>query len=488
MALDLIIIIIVAGYMRKTFGNEGGTSAVWRQRFRAFIWSSIALMAVSIFVPDTPFIVWVSKAGLALLMYLIIARPAFHSARVFVTAILPYLLISATELFIKQIAPAFHKEWSSLWETASVFAVLWGVGVWIVTSRQRRELARTRREMQDQQEKNRMMAEMKDELEKQVKDRTSKILHQKNELENALTELRATQSQLVHAEKMASLGELTAGIAHEIQNPLNFVNNFAEVNMELVEELKEEITRGNVTEALDLAANIKDNESKIVHHGRRADGIVKGMLQHARKSSGEKEPVDLNALCDEYLRLAYHGLRARDKTFNATMTTDFDTALSADDDGNGRVNLPGQEVGRVVLNILTNAFYAVHRLNKDLMQSGGGPEYTPTVSIGTRKLPKWVEVTITDNGGGIPTDSLEKIFQPFFTTKPSGEGTGLGLSISYEIIVKGHHGELDVITKNRDGIFHTSSGAIEQIAPADEPDFLKSFISGTRFTILIPLN
>lgn len=262
---------------------------------------------------------------------------------------------------------------------------------------------------------------------------------QKEKVETTLTKLKAAQSQLIQAEKMASLGELTAGIAHEIQNPLNFVNNFSEVNSELIAEMKDEIDKGNLQEVKILINNIAENEQKITHHGKRADAIVKGMLQHSRSSSGGKEPTDINALADEYLRLAYHGLRAKDKSFNATMKTDFDQSI-------GNINIIPQDIGRVILNLITNAFYAV--TDKKQLQPAG---YEPTVSVSTRKANGKVEIKVSDNGSGIPLKVLDKIFQPFFTTKPSGQGTGLGLSMSYEIITKGHGGELKVDTKEGEG-------------------------------------
>ena len=260
-------------------------------------------------------------------------------------------------------------------------------------------------------------------------------------IEKAYTELKATQSQLIQSEKMASLGELTAGIAHEIQNPLNFVNNFSEVNKDLVEELETEINKGNFEEAKLIANNIKENESKINHHGKRANAIVKGMLQHSRTSNGVKEPADINTLADEYFRLAYHGLRAKDKSFNVTMKTDFDKTI-------GNVNIVPQDIGRVILNLITNAFYAVKE--KNTLRQAQDDSYEPTVSISTKKSGDKIEITVTDNGDGIPKKVLDKIFQPFFTTKPTGQGTGLGLSLSYDI-VKAHGGDLKVETMEGEG-------------------------------------
>ena len=271
----------------------------------------------------------------------------------------------------------------------------------------------------------------------------------KVKIENAYKELKSTQSQLIQSEKMASLGELTAGIAHEIQNPLNFVNNFSEVNTELIDELKTELATGNMQQAIELANDIKDNEQKINHHGKRADAIVKGMLQHSRSSSAVKEPTDINALADEYLRLSYHGLRAKDKSFNATMKTDFDNSI-------GKINIIPQDIGRVVLNLLTNAFYAVDEKKnaKDLegfQNLQGLNSYEATVSVSTKKVGDKVFISVKDNGNGIPQKIADKIFQPFFTTKPTGQGTGLGLSLSYDIVTKGHGGEIKVNTKENEG-------------------------------------
>ena len=271
-------------------------------------------------------------------------------------------------------------------------------------------------------------------------------------LETTLTNLKSAQSQLIQSEKMASLGELTAGIAHEIQNPLNFVNNFSEVSNELIAEMKDELAKGNYNDANDIANDVQQNLEKINHHGKRAADIVKGMLQHSRSSSGVKEPTDINALCDEYLRLSFHGLRAKDKSFNATMKTDFDESI-------GNINIIPQDIGRVVLNLLNNAFYAVSEKQKLSI-----PGYEPTIEIKTTQNPstgggRGAEISVSDNGNGIPQKVLDKIFQPFFTTKPTGQGTGLGLSLSYDI-VKAHGGEIKVETST----------------------------TGSQFAILLPIN
>ena len=292
----------------------------------------------------------------------------------------------------------------------------------------------------------------KDQLQHKVEERTVELKTKSEQLEHSLTDLKSTQAQLIQSEKMASLGELTAGIAHEIQNPLNFVNNFSEVNTELIDEMQQEMDKGNLVEAKEISNDIKENEQKINHHGKRAGDIVKGMLQHSRTSSGVKEPTDINALADEYLRLAYHGLRAKDKSdsshrFNATMTTDFDETI-------GNINIIPQDIGRVILNLITNAFYAVNEKAKaeSRKQNAEEKSYEPTVSITTKHSPLpgrgaggEVLISVKDNGNGIPQKILDKIFQPFFTTKPTGQGIGLGLSLSYDI-VKAHGGEIKVET------------------------------------------
>ena len=266
---------------------------------------------------------------------------------------------------------------------------------------------------------------------------------QKNELETALATLRMTQNQLIQSEKMASLGEMTAGIAHEIQNPLNFVNNFSEVNKELIVEMKNEIDAGNYDEAKNIAKDIVENEEKIVFHGKRADAIVKSMLQHSRSSSGKIEPTDINVLADEYLRLAYHGLRAKDKSFNAKFVTDLDPSIE-------KISIVPQEIGRVILNLINNAFYAVSEKKNQLTDTPAAKNYEPTVIVSTKKLSEKIEIRVKDNGSGIPQKTMDKIFQPFFSTKPTGQGTGLGLSLSYDI-VKAHGGELIVESNEGEG-------------------------------------
>jgi signal transduction histidine kinase len=307
-----------------------------------------------------------------------------------------------------QISPPW---WLSWWAYAG-YGLIFIAGVFIVDRFQRKRLIEKERER------------MKD-----------KELAQAREIEKAYNDLKITQKQLIQSEKMASLGELTAGIAHEIQNPLNFVNNFADVSADLVDEMNEEMTAGNVEDARDIGKDLKDNLDKITHHGQRASSIVKGMLQHSRASDGKKEPTDINALADEYLRLAYHGLRAKDKSFNADFKLAADESLAP-------ISVVPQDMGRVLLNLINNAFQSVYARKQEEPEG-----YQPTVEVVTLKTPSSVEIRVKDNGGGIPEDILEKIFQPFFTTKSSGDGTGLGLSLSYDIVHKGHGGELKVESK-----------------------------------------
>jgi len=306
-------------------------------------------------------------------------------------------------------------------------------------------------------------------LSNQIEDEKKKAeIHAQHnkELEKAYDQLKATQAQLIQSEKMASLGEVTAGIAHEIQNPLNFVNNFSDLNKELLIEMKDEMNKGNIDDANAIANDVIENEQKINHHGKRAGDIVKGMLQHSRTSAGKKEPTNINSLADEYLHLSYHGLRAKDKTFNAEMITDFDTTI-------GKINIVPQDIGRVLLNLYNNAFYEVNEKAKLSANS-----YHPTVSVMTKRLDNSITITVSDNGGGISQNIANKIFQPFFTTKPTGSGTGLGLSLSYDI-VKAHGGEIKV------------EGNEGEARPLDRSDHSSGDAlvgQGSKFIIVLPIS
>jgi len=358
---------------------------------------------------------------LAGILYYVNNEPDFSSQKAYVQANWPLVGIGFINGLAMLVAKDFHNKYNNYFQLAIIAGFGWILGRWVTSKKQDEEL--------------RISKERRWQLEALVKERTVELVQQKEALENIVEELRATQDQLIQSEKMASLGELTAGIAHEIQNPLNFVNNFSEVSMELVDEMAQELENGDKEEAIAIAGDIKQNLEKIIHHGKRADAIVKGMLQHSRASSNTKEATDVNKLADEYLRLAYHGLRAKDKSFNAEMVTGFGENLPT-------VNIVPQDVGRVLLNLYTNAFYAVHQKLKS-----GVPEYKPTVTVNTSAKKGAIIIEVKDNGSGIPENIREKIMQPFFTTKPTGEGTGLGLSMSYDIVVKGHGGTLNVDSK-----------------------------------------
>jgi len=438
MNLQLVITFFIVIHLRKTF-QTAITLPIWNRRFLGIMYTCIGLQVLHFTVPlARPLITILSYLNVFGIIGIIYIEQEFERARSTLFAVLPLILISFLGGIIKLISLPFYKRWDDVLGIINSFAVIWMVTMLIINSRQRKALEKERLKTQEEERQNKIMANLKAELEVQVAERTAALTLQKEELQLTLDELKATQRQLIQSEKMASLGELTAGIAHEIQNPLNFVNNFSEINTELIDELKAELAIGNIQLAIDLAMDIRDNEQKINHHGKRADAIVKGMLQHSRSSSGTKEPTDINKLADEYFRLAYHGLRAKDKSFNATLKTDYDQSITS-------VNMIPQDMGRVILNLITNAFYVVNEKKSQHIES-----YEPTVSISTKKVGDKVLISVSDNGNGIPQNIVDKIFQPFFTTKPTGQGTGLGLSLSYDI-VKAHGGELKVETKQGEG-------------------------------------
>ncbi|MBT9393979.1 histidine kinase [Hymenobacter sp. NST-14] len=366
----------------------------------------------------------------------------YRPARTLLLALAPYLLYSFIELVSTFISLRLLKEYDDAFENSKGFAFIWLFTFVLIARNQKKHLDKERLERETEEEAKRKIEAYNQELEHLVTERTASLTLQTEELREALKELKVTQDQLIQSEKMASLGELTAGIAHEIQNPLNFVTNFSDVSTELLTELEEEQQRPDRDPGLEaeLLRDLRQNLTKITHHGQRAASIVRGMLEHSRASTGERQPTQLNLLADEYLRLAYHGLRAKDKSFNATLTTDFDPELPP-------IEAVGQDLGRVLLNLFTNAFYAVQKRRQQQPEG-----YVPTVSVRTRALPGGgVEVRVRDNGTGIPEAVRQKIFQPFFTTKPTGEGTGLGLSLSYDIITKGHNGTLTLETEEGKG-------------------------------------
>lgn len=433
------IAIAVINYIRKFLDTPKELPA-W-DVYLSKVWvSGLVLMTIGEVLPK-PWLTWFWMIIFGAVFYTVRQLPHIRPARTLLLAVVPYTAIVVVRDVLRFISPDFYKSTKVYFEAGATFSFFWLITFMFIANNQKKAFAKVQQEREEEAEQRRIIEGKKNQLEYLVAERTAEITRQKEELEQTLTELKATQNQLIHSEKMASLGELTAGIAHEIQNPLNFVNNFSEVSIELIDELSEEQTKADRDPGLEaeLLTDLKQNLQKISHHGGRAASIVKGMLQHSRSNSGQREPTDINALCDEYLRLAYHGLRAKDKTFNATFQTDFDTSL-------GKISVVPQEMGRVLLNLFTNAFYAVQQRQKQ-----GVSGYQPSVSASTRCVNGQVVITVADNGTGIPEAVKQKIFQPFFTTKPTGEGTGLGLSMAYDIITKGHNGTVTVDSKEGEG-------------------------------------
>jgi two-component system NtrC family sensor kinase len=449
MFLEFVLALIIIRYLRTQLRKDGILPA-WERLLTIGIIIAVAFLIFGIVGRGHTgrLAALLTDGLLGYIIYFVFTKKEFIKFKSATYAVMPYIGVSVIKNITALISNDFYEEWSRPFETAELFAVIWLIATWILSRKQRKALELERLKALEKEKQYQLSEAMKASLEVQVAERTAALTQQKEELEHALGDLKATQAQLIQSEKMASLGELTAGIAHEIQNPLNFINNFSEVNTELITELKDAIAKGNMEEAKAIADDITANEQKINHHGKRADAIVKGMLQHSRSSGGQKEPTDINALADEYLRLAYHGLRAKDKMFNATMKTDFDESI-------GMVKVIPQDMGRVILNLITNAFYAVSEKKKPLTSDGKlNPlfkDYVPTVSVSTKKTTNKILISVKDNGSGIPPHVLDKIFQPFFTTKPTGQGTGLGLSMSYDIVTKGHGGELKVETKENAG-------------------------------------
>jgi len=397
----------------------------WKPLFITAQWSIIgAYVVLTALVPDAISAIVGSGILLGLVLFGL-KEEDFKSFRAYLQSHYPLIGVGFAFGILKLIARDFMDEHEEYGAIAIVAAFIYVMGRWAASRKQIEQIN--------------IFTHRNAELDRMVAERTMELTRQKEELEKTLLQLQTTQEQLIQSEKLASLGELTAGIAHEIQNPLNFVNNFSEVSMELVDEMQEELNKGDKDEAIAIAADLKENLEKIIHHGKRADGIVKGMLQHSRASSNVKEPTDINKLADEYFRLAYHGLRAKDKSFNAELETHFSEGLPL-------TKVVPQDMGRVLLNLFNNAFYAVHEKQKQDL-----PGYKPTVTVSTSVKNKQVIILVKDNGNGIPEAVKDKIMQPFFTTKPTGEGTGLGLSLSYDIVKKGHGGNIELITKEGEG-------------------------------------
>lgn len=409
----------------------------WKRPLRTFFVAGIAILCIEAIFDIEQITKWAWSLVMILITVLMYRTDDLKHSRTILIGVIPFIIITLFSDGLSLVNAQLYSSWKNFIDTAIVFSVIWLITMWIINNKQQKTLEKERLERKLEEEQNRLMAARKEELEVMVAERTVELTRQKEDLQKALADLSSMQHQLIQQEKLASLGELTAGIAHEIQNPLNFVNNFSEVSSELIDELQVEQQKDlrDLANEGQLLETLKENLAKIRHHGRRADSIVKGMLQHSRRSSGKLEAVDLNGLTDEYLRLSFHGFRAKDKTFNAKLETDFDDQV-------GNIKVLPQEFGRVILNLLTNAFYSVNQKRKHQPEN-----FCPTIWVQTRKLKDRVLIRIKDNGVGIPPNVLDKIFQPFFSTKPSGEGTGLGLSLSYDIITKAHKGEMKAETK-----------------------------------------
>ncbi|RNI27245.1 GHKL domain-containing protein [Rufibacter immobilis] len=407
----------------------------WDKPLNTASWVSLGLFIVASATLKETLQDWLGILYLTGILAYINREPDFKPIKSLVQAFYPYVLICFFSLLLELLFPDFHRKWEDLIGMGALAGFVYFFAAWVNFNKGQKALESERQKRLVEEEQRRIIEAHKSELEVLVAQRTAELTNQKEELLQTVEELKATQAQLIQQEKLASLGELTAGIAHEIQNPLNFVNNFAEVSAELLEELEEELRKGDIEEAVAIAGDVRQNLQKIGHHGKRADSIVKGMLQHSRVSNGQKELTDINSLADEYLRLSYHGLRAKDKTFNAGLVTDFASDLE-------KLEVVPQDLGRVLLNLFNNAFYSVQQKQKT-----SEPGFKPQVTVSTKRIGDEVEIRVKDNGSGIPENIRHKILQPFFTTKPTGQGTGLGLSLSHDIIAKGHGGTLAIETK-----------------------------------------
>jgi two-component system NtrC family sensor kinase len=416
--------LIMVARIAKTF-RLSPLQLKWKSLFIIAQWSIIAAYCLlEATLPDAI----TALIGGGILLYLVsfgLKEDDFKPFKPYLEAHYPLIAVAFVYGLLKLILRGFMSDHEQYGMIAIVAAFIYVLGRWAASKKQMEQIN--------------IFSQRNAELDRMVAERTVELTRQKDELEKTLLQLQTTQEQLIQSEKLASLGELTAGIAHEIQNPLNFVNNFSEVSMELIDEMQEELNKGDKEEAIAIAGDLKENLEKIIHHGKRADGIVKGMLQHSRASSTIKEPTDINKLADEYFRLAYHGLRAKDKTFNAELETHFDETLP-------QVNVVPQDIGRVLLNLFNNAFYAVQQKQKNSAET-----YKPAVVVSTAVKNNQIIISVKDNGNGIPDAVKDKVMQPFFTTKPTGEGTGLGLSLSYDIVRKGHGGDIKIDSKEGEG-------------------------------------
>ncbi|MEO6328575.1 MAG: ATP-binding protein [Ginsengibacter sp.] len=441
MTIEPIIIFFLLRDLRKILRTTSPRPA-WDRNLKIALYAVVALFIADIIIKDERVTVWIWHVAILVVIGMAYFNAVFIAARPVILAVLPFTLLLLVEDIFKLMLGNQYGVINIYVTVAGVFSVVWMVAMLVVSRKQQKALERERKKTYEEEQQKIWMAERKAELENIVADRTAELTLQKEELEKALVEVKTTQAQLIQQEKLASLGELTAGIAHEIQNPLNFVNNFSDVSAELLAELKADILQKlpdpDKKNANEILSHLTQNLEKITHHGKRADSIVKSMMQHSRSSTGQKEATDINDLADEYLRLSYHGLRSKDKSFNVQLSTQLDDKI-------GKVKVVTQDIGRVLLNLYNNAFYSVQKKKKEL-----GNIFSPAVSVSTKFLDNALEIRVKDNGSGIPEHLLAKVYQPFFSTKPAGQGIGLGLSLSYDII-KAHGGKIKVNTKEGEG-------------------------------------
>lgn len=439
---NYIVVLILIGFLNKKLPvTDIDKEWILQRMLKPLQVITIITLILSVIADDKydPTFNFIGFIITTILIYILYQLSASKIVNTLLLAVFPFYVITSIVDFLKFFFPSFYKNNDGKITIIAAAALIWLIAYFVGASKQRKALAA-------EEEKRKRIEGENEMLELLVQERTTEILAQKNELLKTLEQLKATQDQLVQSEKLASLGELTAGIAHEIQNPLNFVTNFSEVSeellLELLEEGKKNASERDVELESELITDLKANLEKISHHGKRASSIVKSMLEHSRVSDGQKEPVDLNLLADEYLRLSYHGLRAKDRTFNAKIETLFDPKMP-------KISVITQDFGRVLLNIINNAFQSPN-------PSDAPADYMKTVTVKSKVHKNTIEVSIKDNGAGIPENIIGKIFQPFFTTKPTGKGTGLGLSLAYDI-VKAHGGELTVnSTENQGSTFSIS--------------------------------
>jgi len=436
MQFNFFLIIILLWYAKFKLDSKNHQPQLNKKINRLIYVCLGFLILEGFFSQITPFTFWLAQGLYFYLIYLSLTQKQYQLTKPITYAVLPLVVVNIIEYVIEHASLQLYTDWEEYIDMANLFAVIWLGILLFIDNRQRKSIEKARLIAAEKEKELQLTTKLKAELEVQVAERTAEIHQQKEALQKIVDELKSTQTQLVQQEKLASLGALTAGIAHEIKNPLNFVNNFSELSNELIKEFK---TSNSEDERNEILADLEINLQKINEHGKRADSIVKNMLQHSRSGSGEKQLSDINQICEEYFNLAFHGKRATDANFNCEIVKNLDANLP-------RVNCVVQDISRVILNLINNAFDAVREREIE----GKTPNYKPTVTLSTQQINNIISISIHDNGKGIPQHIQEKIFEPFFTTKPAGQGTGLGLSLSYDI-VKAQGGEMKLETVEGEG-------------------------------------